>query len=408
MVATVSLAPLFDPEKRVDPYPFYAMLHTLGPVSRVDADVPDLKLVANGYEAAGRVLRDPVFRVVDQYTLPTPPTWEENPTRSVFFNSVMFNNEPRHGRMRRMVNQVFTARRVAELDPAITTITTNLLERMADKSAQGIPVDYIADFAYPLPSNVLGELMGVPESDRGWYRPLAAAVGVIMELGAATPDNVRAADAASVQLVEYFTRLADERRANPRNDLISALVHAAQAEDAQLSTEELMANLIVLFNAGFVTTTHLLGNGLTLLLDRPALVDALRAHPDRAAAYVEEILRFEVPTHFVIRWAAQDTELAGVPVREGERVLVLLAAANRDPQRFPDPDTFDPSRSDNVTLSFGSGAHFCLGAALARLEGQRGLTMLFDRFTDVALAERPPTPRQLMLRGYDMLWVKLR
>src|SRR5262249_19201731 len=148
----------------------------------------------------------------------------------------------------------------------------------------------------------------------------------------------------------------------------------AQAMDegtSRVSPEELLANLVVLFNAGFVTTTHLIGNGLTLLLDHPDAMAALRADPKLAPPYIEEMLRLEGPIHFMIRWSSADTEVAGVSIPAGSRILVLLAAGNRDPARFPDPNTFNPGRTDNQILSFGLGAHFCLGAALARLEGDR-------------------------------------
>lgn len=405
MTATVSLAPLASEEVRRNPYPFYADLHRLGPVCRVEEGTSRYHYVVHGYEAAGKVLRDPVFRVVDSSRLLEEPTWEQEPTQSIFFNSMMFNNDPRHARMRKLFNQVFTARRVAGLEPTVVRIVDDLLDRMAAGGAHHVPLDYMAAYAYPVPSNVMGEMLGVPEEDRAWYRPLAAALGVVLELGGGTPENLARADAASRELAAYFTKLCAMRRAEPRDDLISALVAAMDAEQATLSTQELLANLVVLFNAGFVTTTHLIGNGLVLLLDHPEEMKALRTQPELAPAYVEEMLRVEVPTHFVIRWSAADTEIAGVPVPRGKRVLILLSAANRDPARFPDPDAFDPGRTDNQALSFGSGVHFCLGAALARLEGQRAFTMLLDRFADIRLDRQPGVPRQLMLRGHDELWV---
>lgn len=220
---------------------------------------------------------------------------------------------------------------------------------------------------------------------------------------------MRQADTAAREMTAYFADLAARRRARPGDDLVSALVQALEADGGALSEEELMANLIVLFNAGFVTTTHLLGNGLTLLLRHPRHLARLRADPGLAASYVEEILRFEVPTHFAVRWAAADAEVASTFVPQGSWLLVLAAAANRDPARFADPDTFDPARftaaRGEQTLSFGAGAHYCLGAALARLEGVCGLRQLVTRLPHLRLAQEPETPRQLMLRGYDNLWI---
>ena len=406
MTTTVSLAELNSPAVRTNPYPFYAELHGHGPVSAVEPGTSTYDFVVNGYAAASQVLRDPLLKVVDDSRTGSP-SWETDPTLAIFMNSVMFNNEPRHARMRRMFNQVFTARRVAGLEPAVVDIVDGLLQRMEKQAAGGAAVDYMGLFAYPVPSNVMGELLGVPEADRAWYRPLATALGVVLEIGGRTPENVAKGDAASRQLCDYFTDLAAKRRADPRDDLVTALVQALDAAQASVTPEELLANLVVLFNAGFVTTTHLIGNGLTLLMDNPQQMAVLRAHPERSPEFVEEMLRVEVPTHFVIRWASADTEIAGVPIPEGSRVLILLAAANRDPARFPDPDTFDPTRADNQGLSFGAGAHFCLGAALARLEGQRAFTMLLDRFGSITLNREPPPPRQLMLRGHDELWINV-
>ncbi|GAA1414502.1 cytochrome P450 [Catellatospora coxensis] len=407
MAAEVSLASLHTDEVRRDPYPFYARLHALGPVCKV-APGDRYSYVVHGYEASAHVLRDSAtFKVMDETLLGAKPSWEGNRAHAVFMNSVFFTNAPRHTRMRKMFNQAFTPRRINALDPAIESLTADLLDRLAEQAAGG-KVDFMSEFAFPLPANVLGELLGVPEADRAWYRPRALALGAILELGGATPDNVAAANTAAEEITPYFAELAARRRAEPRDDLVTALVQALESDGGQLSEEELVANLIVVFNAGFVTTTHLLGNGLTLLLERPDQLARLRTDRSLTPRFVEEILRYEVPTHFSVRWVAQDTEVAGVPIPAGCWVLVLLAAANRDPAQFARPDVFDPDRTETSTLSFGAGAHYCLGAALARLEGQRGLAMLLERFGDIRLAEPPGTPRQLMLRGHEQLWLTLR
>lgn len=407
MVTEVSLASLHTDQVRRDPYPFYAGLHRHGPVCRVEPG-DRYSYVIHGYEASAQVLRDSAtFKVMDETLLGAKPTWSGNRAHAVFMNSVFFTNAPRHTRMRKMFNQAFTPRRVNALDPAVERLTADLLDRLAEQAAGGAKVDFMSEFAFPLPANVLGELLGVPEADRAWYRPRALALGAILELGGATPENVAVANVAAEEITGYFGGLAALRRADPRDDMISALVQAMESEGGRLSDEELLANLIVVFNAGFVTTTHLLGNGLTLLLERPDELARLRADLSLAPRYVEEILRYEVPTHFSVRWVEQDTEVAGVPIPAGCWVLVLLAAANRDPAHFAHPDVFDPDRTEASTLSFGAGAHYCLGAALARLEGQRGLAMLLDRFGDIRLAEPPGIPRQLMLRGHEQLWVTL-
>ncbi|HET6212972.1 MAG TPA: cytochrome P450, partial [Micromonosporaceae bacterium] len=235
--------------------------------------------------------------------------------------------------------------------------------------------------------------------------PRVLAIGAMLELGPAVWKHLPAADLAADELSEYFGRLAAQRRAHPRDDLVSALVQAQAANPDQLTDAELVANLITLFNAGFVTTTHLLGNGLALVLQRPQARTALVADPELAPGYVEEILRYEPPVHFGVRLALADTEVLGVPVTAGSTVLVLLGAANRDPARFPDPNVFLPTRPDNQPLSFGGGLHYCLGAALSRVEGRLALPMLLDRFPGLALAGEPGERNQLVLRGYDHLSV---
>jgi cytochrome P450 len=229
------------------------------------------------------------------------------------------------------------------------------------------------------------------------------AFSAILDLGVGVWRHQQAADAAAEELTAYFADLVAKRRAEPRDDLISALVNG----DDDLPDADLLPNLLTLYNGGFVTTTHLIGNGLVLLLDRPQERDAVVGDPRRAAGFVQEVLRYEPPTHFSIRWASRETELAGVRVPQDSRVLVLLGAANRDPHQFPDPDTFDPTRDQGAPMSFGLGVHYCLGAALSRIEGQLALPMLLRRFPKLALAGEPDERYALMLRGYETLPVML-
>ena len=200
----------------------------------------------------------------------------------------------------------------------------------------------MAGFALPFPSDVIGELLGVPAAHRARLLPLVRVFDSVLELGQHKLSEIRAADAAGTQLYEYFSALVTGRRAEPRDDLISELARLAAQDATALAEEELLANLVVMFNAGFRTTANLLGNGLPLLTEHPDARAALRADPDLAPAYVEEILRYDPPVHFAVRCALSDAEIAGVPVEQGQLVLVLTGAANRDPSRFADPDTFDP------------------------------------------------------------------
>lgn len=360
--------------------------------------------MVHGYDAVNRVLRDSsTFRMQDaEYMDRRRSPWRKHPGLRTLVESIFFANGADHTRVRRLFSQVFTSRRVAEMEPAINRLTERRLNTLAAKGADGAAVDFMAEFALPLPSDVMAELLGVPEEDRAWFPPRARAIGEILELDGGTPQHVREADLAAVQLTEYIGDLVAKRRAHPTDDLVSALARR-QAGGAELSDNELIVNLITLFNAGYVTTTHLLGNGLVLLFERPELLDRLRKEPELVPGYVEEILRFEPPTHFGVRWAAEEVEIAGVTIPAGGRVLVLLGAANRDPERFPSPDTFDPFRVDNHPLSFGGGAHYCLGAALSRLEGKLALPAVLQRFPDLALAAELGERSHLMLRGFVSL-----
>lgn len=407
MGGTVSLKGLLSEEGRRDPYAFYAWLHEQGPACAL-APSEGYAIVVHGYEAADRLLRDPNFKMLDSEYLDRSGTrWRQHPAVRTLQDSIFFANGPDHVRVRRMFSQAFTARRVAALEPAVLRLADHLLDRLAELGEAGAAVDFMSVFALPLPSDVIGEMLGVPEADRGFFPDRVRAFGDILEIGHHTWREVTAADAAAVELSKYFTTLVAKRREEPREDLISALVQIQAADPGQLSDIELVANLITMFNAGFVTTTHLLGNGLSLLCERPDALAALRDDPSLASSYVEEILRFEPPVHFGVRFAAEECEVAGVSVAKGGSALVLMGAANRDPARFPDPDRFDPLRPDNQHLSFSAGPHYCLGAALSRLEGQLALPRLFRRFPKLALAGEPGARNQLMLRGYDTLPVTL-
>lgn len=400
VVPTVSLKPLLSAVGRRDPYPLYARLHELGQVCRVDPGEA-FDYVVHGFDAVNQVLRDPVYRVMDSgYPDRRDAPWQDHPSLRALLSSIFFTDGPHHIQVRRVFSSEFTARRIAALEPAVVRLIDQRLDRLAELGAGGAPVDFMSEFALPVPSDVIGELLGVPEEDRPWFPERVRAFGAILDLGAGWT-LLRAADKAGAELTAYFTDLVAARRAHPRDDLISGLVQRQQT--VELDDQTLIANLLTMFNAGFVTTTHMIGNGLTLLLDNPAMLATLLAEPDHTPAYIEEILRYEPPTHFSIRWASADAEVAGTSIPVNSRVLVLLGAANRDPRRFPEPNVFDPTRTDNQMLSFSSGLHFCLGAALSRLEGQLALPMVFRRFPELALAGPPGKRDKLMLRGYDRL-----
>jgi cytochrome P450 len=407
MRADLSLQELLSDAGRRDPYPFYARLHRHGEAVALSEN-DRFAVAVCGHAAATEVLRDPAFTVLDaRYLDRGSPGWRDHAVLRILQDSMFNASGTDHARVRRLFGRCMTGAQVAALEPLITRITDGLLDRLAEAGSAGRPVDFMSDFALPLPSDVIGELLGVPEADRASLLPQVRVFDAVLELGQHSFRQIRAADAAATALAGYFGDLLAERRAQPRDDLISSLARL-QAEDRELiSDAELLANLIVVFNAGFRTTANLLGNGLPILQAHPGALAALGGDPSLAASCVEEILRFDPPVHFAVRCAAEDSEIAGVPVRQGQLVLVLMAAANRDPRRFDRPDVFDPARADNHHLSFSGGPHYCLGATLGRAEARIAFPRLFARFPGLRTAERPAERRALMLRGYGRLPVRL-
>jgi cytochrome P450 len=396
--ADAIVAELYTEAARFDPNPWYAKLHELGPASALDPRSSVYAAVANGFDAADEVLRDPRFIKVLG-----PADKLDHPVLATLSRSMMFSLEPDHGRMRRLFNKIFTPRRVAALEKDLLGAIDGLLDRMAELGADGAEVDFIAEFGYQFPTKVIGFLLELPESDLAWFRERAQRIDRYLDLGGKADEKLRSADDAVLELTDYYLKLIAERRARPGTDLVSDLVSLIDSGDDRLSDIELVANLVVLLNASFVTTMNLLGNGLVPLLARPDLVDRVRTDADFASRCVEEILRHDSPVQLLTRVAADDTELAGVPIPGGGIIMVLLGAANRDPRKHTDPDTFDPDRADVGHLSFGGGGYFCLGAALSRLEGRLAFPRLFQRFPDLAIVGEPTRSDGLLLRGYSVV-----
>jgi cytochrome P450 len=396
---------LLSAEGRRDPNPFYAELHRQGPVCLLPDPADRFDVVVHGYDAVHQALRDPALHVM---TSEYPDRrggklWRSHPALRVLVSSIFFMEGDEHTQVRRLFSQAFSARRVAALEPAVERIVARRLDLLAELGAGGEQVDLLADFALPVPSDVVGELLGVPEDDRDWFPERVRAFGAILDLGAGVWRFQKAADEAAEDLTAYFHGLVAKRREQPRDDLVSALV---TEEGVELDDDVLVANLLTMYNGGFVTTSHLIGNSVRILLDNPAEKARVLADQDRAESFIQEVLRCEPPTHFSIRWAAEDTEVAGVPVAKDSRVLVLLGAANRDPAKFTDPDVFDPARDEGQPLSFSAGIHYCLGAVLTKLESRIAVPMLLRRFPDLALVGDPGERTTLMLRGYESLPVR--
>jgi cytochrome P450 len=390
---------LMSPEGRDDPYPLYAAIREHAPLLKVQNGL----YVATGFDVIGDILRDPRMLVTDvEYHQATQPEMDFGPAEYSIGRSMLEANPPDHGRMRRLVSGAFTPRRVAAMHETVTALATTLLDFVAYLARSEPVVDLMTEFAYRLPIRVICTMLGVPTGDQDWFRDRAAAMTVMLEPMFSAEEHAEA-ERASRDLRAYFMGLVSERRADPRDDLTSALVHIHDTDGATLSGDELLANLSLLLVAGFETTTNLIGNGLVALLGNPDAADRLRAAPGLGESYVEEVLRYDSPVQLTTRWSPDPTVYSGVKVESGSEVLILLGAGNRDPARFDRPDQFIPAREPQGSLSFGAGAHFCVGAALARLEARVALPLLLRHFPEMALAGPPVRRDRLTLRGYASL-----
>jgi cytochrome P450 len=253
-----------------------------------------------------------------------------------------------------------------------------------------------------LPVTVICELIGIPESDRDMFRPLARDLVEVFELS--DIEKLPAINDAATKLLAYFTDLAAKRRAEPRDDLMSDLL--AVTDGGRITDAELMHNLTLLLVAGFETTTNLLGNGLQVILHDSAAAEAARDESVLPPAFVDEVLRYDSPVQLTSR-LGYDTTLCGISISAESNLVTLLGAGNRDPRRFTEPGRFNPRRAEAGPLSFGGGAHFCIGSALARLEGAVAFPRLIDRFPNIAPAGEPTRRETLTLRGFDTLPVTL-
>jgi len=391
-----------------DPYPVYARLRGTSPVFRVPvpADAGAGVFLLTRHADVQQVLRDGSFsadrRRADVIQRNRARLSEEFLGENGLFRSMLTMDPPDHTRVRGLVGKAFTPRRVAALRPRIEAIAAELLtEGIRDGR-----IDVMADLAAPLPAIVIAELLGVPAADvprfRKWAGDVVAVAGSVLASG---PDTDRLRRGLE-PLREYLREAIADRRRSPREDLLGALVSAQQDRDA-LTDAELLATAVLLLIAGHETTTNLIGNGVYALLRHPDELARLREAPGLLPGAIEEMLRWDSPVQGTVRVATQDTQIGGVAVGRGALVVCAIGAANRDPAVFADPDRFDVGRSDIGHLSFGFGAHFCLGASLARVEGEVAIRALLDRMPSLVLdapaVQHRPNP---ILRGLAALPVR--
>lgn len=391
----LSLYHLLDPEVLANPYPLYRRLRTEDPVHW------------DPFLHAWVVTRYcDVVHVLHYFSADRTPTPEQlssmnlsaiTPIAAVMVKQMLFLDAPAHTRLRSLASSAFTPGRVKVLRSHIQQIADRLIDAVMErKSGQ---MDIISDFAEPLPAIVTAEMLGVPTSDhrqlKDWTADFAEMLGNFQH----NPDHVPKVLRTLEEMLEYFRERVRELRVHPREGLINSLL-TAEINGDRLTEEEVIANSIVTMVGGQETTTNLIGNGLLTLLRHPAEMQRLRFDPALIPSAVEELLRYESPSQHTARMAPCDLELGGRKISKRQAVIAVMGAGNRDPERFPDPDCLDLARTDNRHLAFGWAAHFCFGAALARIEGQVSFATILRRMPNLALQQVPLRWRtNLGLRG---------
>jgi len=396
----LSLYRLLDPEVLANPYPLYQRLRTEDPVHW------------DSFLHAWVVTKYPdVIRVLHHFSANRTPTPEQlntmnlsalNPIAKVMVRQMLFMDPPDHTRLRALASAAFTPRRVERLRSHIQEIADSLIDGIISEGR----MDLIADFAAPLPAIVTAEMLGVPVADheqlKDWSADFAEMLGNFQH----NPDRFPRVLRSLESMGAYFRSAMKEQREHPRDGLIHAMM-SAEVDGSKLSEEEIAANLIVTMVGGQETTTNLIGNGVLTLLRNRAEMERLRANSSIIPSAVEELLRYESPSQHTARLAPEDLEMGGKQIRKHQAVIAVMGAANRDPERFPDPDFLDLTRPDNRHVAFGWAAHFCFGAPLARIEGQIAFETLLRRLPNLVLElNRPLVWRHnLGLRGLTALHI---
>jgi cytochrome P450 len=385
-----------------DPYPAYKQLRDRDPVHRSRLV---RGWVLSRFQDISAVLRDPRFSVNRTLAFERGTGIQDKQDFGPFFTSldrtILLRDPPDHTRLRSLVSKAFTPRAVEQMRPRIQELLDELLEPIAARGS----MDAVQDLANPLPVIVIAEMLGARPQDRvrfkAWSHLVARGVEPVLDLRL-----IRGADQATLEMDEYFREIIRQRRADPREDLISRLI-SVEEEGDRLSEDEMLAFCNLLLVAGNETTTNLIGNGLLALLRNSEQFQRLQNDPSLAETAVEELLRFDSPVQLTGRVALEDLEIGGKQIAQHSLVVTLLGAANRDPNEFADPDRLDIGRAENRHLAFGMGIHFCLGAPLARAESQIVFRTLAERFPGMALAGPPKRRTTITLRGLESLPVRL-
>ncbi|HVU14251.1 MAG TPA: cytochrome P450 [Phototrophicaceae bacterium] len=378
----------YSPEFQANPYPYYDLLRAHAPIlptkdglflSRYDDCVAALKDPRLGREILKLMTRE-------QLGWPEPPA-ELQPLIQMRNGFMLFKDPPTHTRLRTLVHKAFTPHMIERLRWRIQVIAHELIDRMIGRGS----ADLMADFALPLPVTVIAEMLGVPAADYPVFHEWTSALAPTIDL-AASPEELALAVKATVEFSAYLRDLIAERHRQPQDDLISALA-AAEAEGDKLSEDETVSMCILLLTAGHETTVSLIGNGMLALLRHPDQWTKLKADSMQIRTPVEELLRYDSPIQFTARMVMEPLEFAGNRLEQGQSIFILLGAANHDPSHFTNPNDLDITRDPNPHIAFGNGIHFCLGAPLARMEGQIAFSVLAQRLPNLQLVSETPSYR---------------
>lgn len=395
---------VFSDEVLQDPYPTYARLHEEGPLHYVEVGKWAVWSIFSHAECAA-IAKDPRLSAkrAKQMLLPLPISRQSEFSELARMLGLwlIFMDPPEHTRLRKLLNKGFSAAAVEGLRTQAEAIVDQMLKPLK----RGAEVELMSEFANPMPVRIISELLGVPQALHGTFVNASRAIAVFRGNPNRTVEEARAAQDALIELTEFFRKTVAERRRNKGNDLISLLIDIEE-EGEVLTEEELYAQCIALLFAGHETTRNLIGNGMYTLLQNPRQTAELREKPEMIRSAVEELLRYESPVQFTARVLKEDIEVCGQSIRKGWTVQCMLGAANRDPKQFKDPNQLDLKRLNNQHLAFSAGLHFCIGAQLARLEGQVALLNLVQRFPQMKLAgPRPEWASTFGFRGLKSLSV---
>jgi cytochrome P450 len=398
---------VFSDEVRQDPYPTYARLHEEGPLHYLDVDGKWAVWSIFSHAECSSIAKDPRFSAKRAkqmlLSLPLSRQSEFSELARMLGLWLIFMDPPEHTRLRKLLNKGFSPAAVEGLRPQVEAIVDEMLKPLR----HGSEVELMREIANPMPVRIILEMLGIGQELRDTFVNWSRAIAVFRGNPNRTVEEARAAQDALVELTEFFRKTVAERRRKKGNDLISLLIDIEE-EGEVLTEEELYAQCIALLFAGHETTRNLIGNGMYTLLKNPRQTAELREKPEMIRSAVEELLRYESPVQFTARVLKEDVEVCGQTIRKGWTVLCMLGAANRDPRQFKEPDQLDLKRLNNQHLAFSAGLHFCIGAQLARLEGQVAILNMVRRFPKMQLTgPRPEWASTFGFRGLKSLPVIL-